>query len=151
MAYKGFFKTKNPQKYLGKNPNAVKFDSLWEMRFMEYCDHTESVITWAREPFAIPYQNPATGKTHRYMVDFYIQLQTKENEIKEYLVEIKPYKQTREPKIKLTEKTKKPTRSFIKESITYQINKAKWEEAKKFCKTKGWEFIILTEKNARFT
>ena len=56
------------------------------------------------------------------------------------VVEIKPYKQTQEPK------KKKSTRNMLMESLTFSINKAKWAAAKTFCEKYDWEFIILTEK-----
>ena len=41
---------------------------------------------------------------------------------------------------------RKKTRSFLGECLTYEINKSKWEAAKKACKEKNWRFVILTEK-----
>ena len=44
MAYKGNFKPSNRKKYLG-NINRVVFRSLWERRFMIYCDNNSQVLT----------------------------------------------------------------------------------------------------------
>ena len=34
----------------------------------------------------------------------------------------------------------------MQECTTYVVNDAKWKAAKEFCRVKGWEFVILTEK-----
>jgi len=60
------------------------------------------------------------------------------------LIEIKPYKQTIQPVI--SEATKK-TRRQLKDIKNWVINTQKWEAAKAYCMERGWEFVILTEKN----
>jgi hypothetical protein len=65
---------------------------------------------------------------------------TKEKEIKEYLVEIKPYVQTLEPK-----RPKKITESYVNTVKTYLINSAKWNAAKKYAEKQGMSFIVITE------
>ena len=72
----------------------IIYRSLWERKFMTFCDNNSSVIEWGSEEVVIPYRSPLDGKVHRYYVDFYIKVRTTKNEIKEYLIEIKPKKQT---------------------------------------------------------
>jgi hypothetical protein len=74
---------------------------------------------------------------HRYFPDMIV----KKTNGDVILVEIKPYQQTQQPK-----PPKKQTRGYINEVTTYLVNQAKWEAADKFCKTKGWKFQIMTEK-----
>ena len=57
------------------------------------------------------------------------------------IIEIKPAKQVKEPKIQ-----KKRTRKYVTEVMTYAKNTAKWEAAEDFCKDRRWEFQIMTEK-----
>jgi hypothetical protein len=138
MAYKGYFRPENPSKYIG-NPTQIMYRSMWERKFMKYCDHSPNVLRWASEEVVIPYFSPVDKKSHRYFVDFLVEVRTAEG-IKTWLVEIKPKKQCREP-----EKKKRITRSYITEVKTWITNKAKWEAAKRVSDAKGWEFKILTE------
>ena len=87
--YKGKFKTKNPAKYKGDITNIV-YRSLWELRFMKWCDLNSSVLEWGSETIIVPYISPLDRKVHRYFVDFYIKVKNKNGEIQKYLVEIKP-------------------------------------------------------------
>jgi len=66
----------------------------------------------------------------------------KENNItKNYLIEIKPYKQTIPP----VESNRKKKSTILYEKITYAVNQAKWSAARQFAKKRNIEFIILTE------
>ena len=60
--------------------------------------------------------------------------------IKRYIIEIKPKKQTVEPKMK-----KRKTKGYIYEVYEYAKNQAKWKAAEEFCKDRMWEFKVLTE------
>ena len=71
MSYKGRYIAKNPKKYKG-DPQKITYRSLWERKFMMYCDTNESVIEWSSEEIIIPYLSPWDGRIHRYFPDFYI-------------------------------------------------------------------------------
>ena len=43
MAYKGKYRVKNYRKYKG-DPTGVIYRSLWEKKFMDYCDSNRKVI-----------------------------------------------------------------------------------------------------------
>ena len=58
------------------------------------------------------------------------------------MIEIKPEKQTKEPKM-----GKKRKKTYLNEALTYEINKQKWQAAKNFCDQNGIKFMILTEKD----
>lgn len=139
--YKGKFSPKNPQKYKGDVQNIV-YRSLWELRFMKWCDLNNSILEWGSEIVVIPYISPIDSKVHRYFVDFYIKVQDKENNVSKYLVEIKPERFTKPPEI-----PKKKTKKFIDEVFQYGINEAKWKAAFEFCKDRKMSFIILTERD----
>lgn len=68
-------------------------------------------------------------------------VKTRSGDIKKYAVEIKPEAQTIPPK------QRKQTKKYLTEMSTYMVNQAKWKAADEFCKTKGLEFIVLTEKH----
>lgn len=139
--YKGKFRTSNPKKYKGDINNIV-YRSLWELRFMKWCDTNDSVIEWGSETVIVPYISPLDRGIHRYFVDFYIKVKTKDNMIKKYLVEIKPERFTKPPDI-----PKKKTKKFVDEVFQYSVNDAKWKAAFEFCKDRNMEFVILTEKD----
>ena len=136
---KSIFKPSNPQKYQG-NPNNIICRSSWERHFCNYCDTNPSIIRWASEEFSIPYVSPADGKVHRYYPDFLIEVKETSGKIKKYVVEVKPKKQTQEPK-----KPKRITKSYIYEATTYAVNQAKWKAASEFCLDNGVEFKVITE------
>ncbi len=137
---KGYYRPKNPKKYKGDYKNII-FRSSWEEKFMKYCDTKQSILEWGSEEYVIPYRYPTSGKIRRYFPDFYIKVKESSGKIKKYIIEIKPARQTKEPKIQ-----NKKTRGYIYEVYTYAKNQAKWEAAKDFCDNRLWEFKILTEK-----
>ncbi len=136
MAYSGKYKPINPKKYKG-DPTRIIYRSLWERKFMKFCDTKPSVTTWASEEIFIPYKSPRDGKIHRYYPDFYMKTGDKES-----IIEIKPAKQCRPPK-----EPKRKTARYKAECLTYLVNQAKWKYAKKWCKARGISFVILTEKD----
>jgi hypothetical protein len=139
--YKGKFKPKNPQKYKGDFTNIV-YRSLWELRFMKWCDMTPSVEEWGSETVIVPYVSPIDKKVHRYFVDFYIKVRNKNDVTQKYLIEIKPERFTKPPAI-----PQKKTKRFIDEVFQYGVNEAKWKAAFEFCQDRNMKFMILTEKD----
>lgn len=139
--YKGFFRAANPSKYRGDLQQIV-YRSSWELKFMKWCDTNSSILEWGSEITVIPYKSPVDNKIHRYFVDFFIKVKTKDGIIKKYLVEIKPEKFTRPPTI-----PQKQTKKFIQEVFQYGVNQAKWKRANEFCEERGWKFLVLTEKD----
>lgn len=143
--HQGKYKVKNQQKYIGDVDNVI-YRSSWELKFLCWCDKTDNIVAFSSEEVVIPYKSPVDGKFHRYFVDFYVKYKTKDDIIKVMLVEIKPYKQTIEPV-----KKNRVTKQYITEVVTYGINQAKWKYAEEYCKDRGWEFKVLTEKDLGIT
>ena len=139
--YKGKFRPKNPGKYRGDVANIV-YRSLWELRFMKWCDINPSVQEWGSEIVIVPYVSPIDRKVHRYFVDFYMKVKNKTGEPQKYLLEIKPERFTKPPEI-----PKKKTKRFIDEVFQYGVNEAKWKAAFEFCEDRNMKFMILTEKD----
>jgi len=137
---KGPYKPKNPKKYMGNVKNIIYRSGL-EFTYMRKLDQDKRVRGWSSEEIAIPYSNPLTGRVHRYFPDFYVEMASGEK----YLIEIKPYAQTKRP-TKGKKPGKKTERRYINESMTYGKNMAKWKAAKRWCEIKGAEFKIITEK-----
>ena len=139
--YKGRFRVANPAKYKGDISNVI-YRSLWELKFMKWCDQSPSIIEWGSETVIIPYISPVDRKVHRYFVDFYVKVQSKNNSTEKYLIEIKPEKFTKPPEI-----PKKKTKRFIDEVFQYGVNEAKWKAAFEFCSDRNMKFMVLTEKD----
>ena len=140
MSYKGKFKPNNRKKYKG-DPREIIYRSLWELKFMRYCDSNKNILKWSSEEIIIPYRCPTDNKIHRYFPDFYIKYKDVKGNLREKVVEIKPAKQVKEPKIQ-----KRRTKKYVTEVMTYAKNRAKWEAAEDFCKDRKWKFQIMTEK-----
>jgi hypothetical protein len=141
MSYKGIYKPSFPEKYIG-NYNNIIYRSLWERKFMYWCDHNENIMKWSSEEISIPYISPLDNRIHRYYPDFYIKYKTTEGEIKESLIEVKPKKQLKKPKV-----GKKISQKQIYEVKEYAKNQAKWKAAEEFCADRRWTFQVLTEDN----
>ena len=139
MSYKGRFTPKNPNKYNGDSTKIV-YRSLWERRFMVFCDGNPSVLGWSSEEMFIPYVSPIDNKKHRYFVDFKIKTRNKRGFVETHLIEIKPKKQCKPPT-----KPKRMSKRYITEVQTWGINSAKWEAAKVYADLRGWKFQIITE------
>ena len=139
MSYKGRYRPSNPKKYKGDSSNII-YRSLWERKFMVYCDNQTKILEWGSEEIVLPSRSPIDNKVHRYFPDFYIKVKESNGKIKRYIIEIKPKKQTVEPKMK-----KKKTKGYIYEVYEYAKNQAKWKAAEEFCKDRMWEFKVLTE------
>ena len=138
--YQGKFRPENPSKYKG-DPTNIIYRSSWELRFMRYLDKHPNVVSWSSEEFFIIYRSPIDNKIHRYFPDFFVKLINKDGKEETLVVEIKPLYQTVPP-----EKKNKVTRTYLNEVRTYGINSAKWKAAEEFCKDRGWQFRIMTER-----
>ena len=139
MSYKGRYKPNNPLKYRGNVHNVI-YRSLWERKFMVYCDNTESIIEWGSEEIVIPYKSPGDGRIHRYFPDFYCKVRQDNGTIKRLVIEVKPKKQTKPPK-----EPQRKTKRYLNEVKTWGVNSSKWKYATEWCKDNGMEFQILTE------
>ena len=140
MSYKGKYKPSYPKKYKG-DPTNIVYRSLWERKFMVYCDNNPSVIEWQSEEFCIPYRSPIDNKVHRYFPDFFIKYKDVSGKIKSSLIEIKPMRQCSPPP-----KPKRQTKKYLNEAYEYAKNQAKWRAAQDYCAARRWEFKVMTEK-----
>ena len=140
MAYSGKFRPTKPRKYKG-DPTNIVFRSLWELKFMKYCDTNKNIIKWASEVHVIRYKSPIDEKYHRYFPDFYIKYIDNKGKTLESIIEIKPLKQVNPPK-----QQKRRTKRYVAEVYEYAKNQAKWKAAEEYCKDRRWDFKVLTEK-----
>lgn len=135
MAHSGRYTVINPAKYKG-DPTNVIFRSLWELYCFQWCDTSGSVKEWVSEEIVVPYLYEVDQKYHRYFIDLKITFADNST----VLVEIKPEKETVQPK--RPDKSKR----YITEALTYVKNQCKWKAADEYAKDRGWKFQIWTEK-----
>ena len=140
MSYKGKYKPSYPKKYKG-DPTNIIYRSLWERKFMVYCDNNPNVLEWQSEEFCIPYRSPIDNKVHRYFPDFFIKYKDVSGKTRSSLIEIKPMRQCVPPP-----KPKRQTKKYLNEAFEYAKNQAKWKAAQDYCADRMWEFKVMTEK-----
>jgi hypothetical protein len=132
--YKSKYTPVNKEKYVG-DISKIICRSSWERHFIKWLDHKPQVVQYSSEELVIPYFSPIDKKMHRYYPDFLVQFVDEQI----WVVEIKPFKETKPPE------GKNNTR-FLKEAcLTYVTNEAKWNAAIEFCKRQGWNFKVITE------
>ena len=119
MSYSGKYRPRYPKKYKG-DPTNIVYRSLWERKFMNYCDLTESVDEWASEEFWIPYKSPIDNRTRRYFPDFFVKYKDVKGKMRYVVVEVKPKKETKMPPIN----PKRRTKSWAYSVKTWAINQA---------------------------
>ena len=139
MSYKGKYQPSYPKKYKG-DPTNIIYRSLWERRFMVYCDTNDKILEWSSEETVVRYYDPTSRKIRRYFPDFYIKVQEANGTTKKYLIEIKPQRQTVPPT-----KPQRQTKKYISEVYEYAKNQSKWEAAREWCADRGYEFKVITE------
>ena len=137
---KGFFKPKNPHKYDG-DPTNIIYRSWLEFRFMRKLDKDLNVIKWSSEELNITYRS-YDNSIHRYFPDFIVTKLNSKNIKETFMIEIKPEVFTKPPKA-----TKGMNKRFINEVKQYGVNTHKWKAAEAFCESRGWKFLIITEKD----
>lgn len=129
---KGVYQVKNPKKYSGNKMPIYR--SSWEYNFMSYLDAHPDVVVWASEPVRIPYYNVFKKKHVVYVPDFLVRYIDRNGKTRTELIEIKPISQT------LMERAKGTRNKF-----QVALNNLKWTAARKWCKSHGCIFVILTE------
>lgn len=128
----GEYRPQNPQKYVGRG--FPRYRSGWEFAFFTFCDQNQSVLEWASEAISIPYRNPITGQSTRYVPDIFMRYRTKKNRICSEIIEIKPRRQT------VIE-----GRMSERDRMVVAINHAKWQAARAWCQQQGLVFRVLDE------
>ena len=121
------------------------YKSSLELNALRFCDANPGIVKFSLEPFPIKYIRPDDKQIHRYYIDFYIEFVCGNK----FLVEVKPFSQTKAPR-KPRKDTKKAQRNYQKDLKTWAINNAKWDAAKEFCQKNNMKFIFLTEKELKF-
>lgn len=139
----GYFNPNFPEKYLG-DCSEIIYRSSWELKFFQFCDNTEGVISWGSESTPIKYWNPILKKESTYWIDCYMVTRSAANEIIKWLIEVKPNKYLNPPNAP-TKLTEKATLNYARHAKAYVINDAKFRAAKVYAKKNNMRFGIITE------
>lgn len=139
----GLYAPSNPDKYIGDIHNII-YRSSWEYRFCTYCDTNDSIIKWSSEPMSIDYYNPLDKKMHKYNVDFYVKVLKDEQETEEWIIEIKPERQTQKPLYE-GNMTLTKLKSYNRNMQIWITNQAKFKAAKEWAEKRGFRFGVVDE------
>lgn len=135
----GQFRPINPSKYKG-NSAQIFWRSSWERHAMSFFDTNSSILEWSSEEIFVVYFDSATNRKRRYFPDFIIKYQHRDGSIRTAMIEVKPACQVAPPV-----KKSKITKRYLNEVKTFATNTSKWDQARKYCEVRGWDFLILTE------
>lgn len=138
----GIYRLENREKYIGTSEPIYR--SSWEHTVMRYFDTSKNILRWGSEIIKLPYVYEVDGKVHNYYIDFYVEVLTKEQITKKFIIEVKPKAQKSPPK-KPKNNNQKAIRRYKYELVTYIKNQNKWKYAEIFAKNNGMEFLIIDE------
>ena len=160
--HQGYYIPEHPEKWLTKE-NVYR--SSWEFLFCKWADQNPAVLKVASEPIGIKYldptgnleycmkhnldpNNPQNWKARTYYTDFWIEIadETKPDGKKRIFIEIKPYDQTQCPKPLTESATLKEHKAYNRAAQTFLVNQSKWTAAREFFKSRGAEFMVITER-----
>ncbi len=151
---KGKYTVRFPEKYIGLKPPIYR--SSWELKFFDALDNNPNVLKWGSECLEIPYYNVVKRSQSIYLPDIFCTLRQTSGEMKQFLVEIKPFKMCarpnnpKPPKIvtaKTLAKYEKAKKRHESDLATYLVNAYKWEAAMAWCNRHRVTFIQATEQN----
>ena len=94
---------------------------------------------------AIKYYNPLDKKEHDYNVDFYIKVLKESDEEQEWIIEIKPERQTQKP-VYEGAMTLAKLKSYNHSMQVWITNQAKFKAAKEWAEKRGFRFGVVDEK-----
>ena len=134
----GYFPLNEATKY--KGPGPIIFRSSWERKFCLYCERNPEITWWSSESFCIKYFNVLDNKYHNYFPDFIVSLRNGST----FIVEVKPKAQLKKP-TPPKRATKKALESYKWAHDAFVTNMCKKQAAEEFAKTKGWQYLLVTE------
>lgn len=148
----GLYVPTNKDKVIKLNEQGgIWYRSSWEKKILFYLDHNVDVIRYGCEFLEIPYMLtevkdgfPVTSK-HRYYPDFYYEMKAPDGSIRKVVAEVKPKTETLPPKPPKQGATRKQLMNFEYSIKMWNKNLSKWQFAVEYCKSKGVNFVIITE------
>ena len=153
----GLFVPKNKDKVLILNAQGgLWYRSSLERKVMTYFDNNDNIKKWSAENLKVPYKKTEYSNvtkmlettSHNYYPDFYYELLKSDGTISRVVAEVKPHSETMQPKLPQNP-TAKQLKNFEYSLKMYNSNLSKWTYMIDYCKKKGFEFIIITEKHLK--
>ncbi len=141
-ARRGKYKPKNPHKWM--TPNKIIYRSSIEKRYFILFDLSSSVTNIASEKVIIPYFDRVSNKQRKYYIDLIVKYKDKDDNISVKLIEVKSFTESIEPR-----KPKRITENYKSAVATYITNQCKWKAARHYANKRGWEFVVLTERDLK--
>lgn len=140
-SFKGIPNENLHKKSFGKPPFAR---SSFENRMFTWLDTNKNVVSWGSEVIQIKYFNKNDGKQHIYWVDVYMEMMHQDGMVRKHIIEVKPEKKTKPPKIPKN-KTRKAMFNYQYALAEYNQNQSKWEEARRWASSHNMVFSVVTE------
>lgn len=137
----GKFRPINREKYRG-DPDNITFRSSWELVLARRFDEDSRILSWSSEEDVVNYRSPVDNRMHRYFIDFSICARFGEQGVQKMFIEVKPFKETQEPKRRASESEA----SYLERVKVYLVNQAKWAAARAHAEAIGGRFVVMTEK-----
>ncbi len=134
----GYFPLNECKKYNGAGP--IIYRSSWEKKFCIYCERNPEIIWWSSESFSLKYFNVIDSKYHTYYPDFVVRLRNGNT----IIVEVKPKAQLVKPEPP-KRRTPKSMLSYKWIYETWVTNMCKKRAADELAKSRGWEYLLVTE------
>lgn len=134
-----YYVIQNKHKYDGTSTR-LRYLSNWERKYMFNCDNNQNILLWNYERVTIPYYDPIKKHMRKYKIDFKVKYRLSFGKEVNLLIEVKPYYQIYPPSYKL--KISNPNQ-YTKQLFVYEVNRAKWIEAKKYSIINNYHFYII--------
>ena len=98
VLYKGYIDLSNP-KNTRVIPKILFIGLYGKENFMNYCDLNENILEcWHLRNFGF-LLDPTTNRVRRYFPDFFIKYKDKDSNIRRSVIEVKPMRETLQPKL----------------------------------------------------
>lgn len=128
----GYLDKSRCKKLVCESNEPVIYRSGLELKFIKYCEMNPLIKRWGSEIIKIDYYNPIREKMCEYFPDYVIE----HTDGQKFIVEIKPYEQTKKPRKKASQ--------WLKEQ--YVINLSKWRAAQAYAAANNVKFVVVTER-----
>ena len=128
----GYLDKSQCKKLVCESNEPVIYRSGLELKFIKYCETNPLIKRWGSEIIKIDYYNPLREKMCEYFPDYVIE----HTDGQKFIVEIKPYEQTKKPR--------KKSSQWLKEQ--YVINVSKWRAAQAYAAANNVKFVVVTER-----
>lgn len=143
--HQGMYRVQDRARCINKT-SMVEYKSMLELVFLKKVEKKKIFKRWGIETFIIPYK--LMGKTRRYFMDFYLEIENKDGSLRRILVETKDDRNIESYQLYKTKgispkQGRKSASNYKYEIEQFMMNVAKWEATERFVQNHpGFEFYI---------